>query len=537
MEAENNLLRVAAYIRVSTDSAEQENSYEVQEQYFRRTLKAHSGWISAGIYSDYGLSGTEYSRRMGYRRLLRHCKEGKIDHIMCKSISRFARNTLDFISALEVLKEHHVTIYFEKENLDTAEASKDFVLKVLAAISQEESRSISENIRWGFSKRYSRGEARNVEIYGYRFTGEVIETESGYRYKAVEIVEEEAAVVKRIFQEIADGSSYAETARRLNQDEIPAPDSSAAVTQGWTARDISQMIRLERYTGDLLLQKTFTSDHLTHRTRKNLGELPQYYVQNHHPEIIDRELYEKVQKIREINSRRYNRGGEQKPRAFSRCLICAECGRFFHVRNTKSRPIWFCPSSALNNGKIVCHSERIYEERIAYIFCRAIRKRFGRQMNFSTEADTFIRQMLARMKEFKRMDKFEKELFSLKNQLSSMENGMKSEKEINADKERKKEEIGKRIHGLERYLKELEEGFEWREKAIEWMEHLPSGHKGTACFFAEVTKEYVRAFALSITIYDTMHFSVHWFDDSWTEITADSSVGEESGTKEQGTKE
>lgn len=169
-QSENRMLKVAAYIRVSTENAQQEDSYELQKSYFSRRLSSTPFWISAGIYEDYGISGTSRERRTGFARLLRHCEEGRIDHIITKSISRFARNTRDFLKALEILKANHVTIDFEKEHLNTAVAQNDLILTAFGALAQEESRSISANIQWGIRRHYSRGEARNIPIYGYRYT-------------------------------------------------------------------------------------------------------------------------------------------------------------------------------------------------------------------------------------------------------------------------------------------------------------------------------------------------------------------------------
>ena len=250
-------LHVAAYIRVSSDSSDQENSYETQDRYFTELLSRNPEWISAGVYSDYGISGTDKQNRTGYKRLLRHCREGKIDRIVCKSISRFARNTSDFMTALNILHDHHVTILFEKEGLDTADPTSDFILTTLAAIAQEESRSISSNIRWGNQKRYPKGQARNYDIYGYRYAeGEDAfeTTEDGYEIRRVEIVEEEAAIVRRIFREVEDGERYSDIARRLNYEHIPAPDHGKAkrkirgrttvnegIETGWTSAMISRI--------------------------------------------------------------------------------------------------------------------------------------------------------------------------------------------------------------------------------------------------------------------------------------------------------
>jgi DNA invertase Pin-like site-specific DNA recombinase len=599
-------LRVAAYIRVSTDSSDQENSYETQDRYFTELLSRNPEWISAGVYSDYGISGTNKQNRTGYKRLLRHCREGKIDRIVCKSISRFARNTSDFMTALNILHDHQVTILFEKEGLDTADPTSDFILTTLAAIAQEESRSISANIRWGNQKRYPKGQARNYDIYGYRYAeGEdAFETmEDGYQIHRVEIVEEEAAVVRRIFQEVEDGEQYSDIARRLNYERIPAPDQGKAkrkirgrttvnegIETGWTAAMLSRMITLERYCGDALLQKTYTPDFLTHKSRKNEGEMPQYLVKDHHPAIISRDQFERVQKIRQGNAARYGNGGKRTDRPFSGRLICAHCGRAYNIRNASHYPIWFCPTSALNNGKAVCHAEKIYEEQAVRMFRKAFTDRFhllsepvmddvkvadimsgrygeeeGPRCSFDKRAEGFVEQIRQRLVNIQKIDFMERDRGFLKRQiealnltiseaadrrrmLATQRDTMEIRKELLNDElvedsilaaldtriaeekarireaEAEKATLEQRLSHLEGYWEQLEAGHEERDKALEWIKTLPEGREGTVAFLNGLTSTYVKAFALSITVHDPLHYTVHWFDDTDTDVEMYSNV-------------
>ena len=314
-ELKEKRLRVAAYIRVSTDGSSQEDSYETQMRYFTENLMENPAWISAGVYCDYGVSGTSEEKRIGFRRLMRHCEEGRIDRIVSKSVSRFARNTRDFLRALEVLKKNHVSIAFEKEGLDTAVMQNDLFFTAFAAVAQEESRSISSNVSWSIRRRYPKGEARNFVIYGYHYVRgkqAVQVTKSGYRFRQVEAVPEQAAAVRRIFAEIAEGKTYISVARGLNFDRIDAPKSTVSgrgnlmaqtpkgklksgLQEGWTADHIRRIVYLERYTGDVKLQKTYKPDYRSRKTLVNHGELPQYYVRNHHPAILDRELFQEVE--------------------------------------------------------------------------------------------------------------------------------------------------------------------------------------------------------------------------------------------------
>ena len=599
-------LRVAAYIRVSTDSSDQENSYETQDRYFTELLTRNPEWIGAGVYSDYGISGTNQQHRTGYKRLLRHCREEKIDRIVCKSISRFARNTSDFMTALNILHDHHVTILFEKEGLDTADPTSDFILTTLAAIAQEESRSISSNIRWGNKKRYPKGQVRNYDIYGYRYAEgkNAFETmEDGYEIRRVELVEEEAAIVRRIFQEVEDGERYSDIARRLNYEHIPAPDQGKAkrkirgrttvkegIETGWTSAMISRMITLERYCGDALLQKTYTPDFLTHKSRKNEGEMPQYLVRDHHPAIINREQFERVQKIRQGNAARYGNGGKRTDRPFSGRLICAHCGRAYNIRNVSHYPIWFCPTSALNNGKAVCHAEKIYEEQAVRMFRKAFTERFrllsepvmddvkvadimsgrygeeeGPRCSFGQRADGFVEQIRQRLVNIQKMDFMERDREFLKRQIEALNltiseaadrrrilvtqrDTMEIRKELLNDElvddstlaaldthigeeaariqeaEEEKRRLGQRLTHLESYWEQLEAGHEERDKALEWIKTLPEGREGTIAFLNGLTSTYVKAFALSITVHDPLHYTVHWFDDTFTDVEMYSNI-------------
>ena len=393
-QEEKSALRVAAYIRVSTDNCDQKDSYEAQQQYFMEFLTEHPMWRSAGIYADYGISGTTRERRRGFNRLLRHCEEGRIDRIVTRSISRFARNTRDFLRALAILKEYHVTIVFEKEQIDTAIVQSDLMITAFGALAQEESQSIAANVRKGIRYRFPRGEMRNVVIYGYRYAAGEDATErmeSGYTRRRVEIVEEEAAIVKRIYMEAAEGRGYTEIARGLNTDAVPGPrtpvsilrskqDETPAGTlnpgldEGWTARHVKQILMLERYCGDALLQKTFTPDYKTHKSVWNYGELPRYYIEDNHPAIISRELFAAVQKL--LNQRSFR--GEKRPvYPFSGRIVCTQCGRFYVTRNRKARPVWSCGSTGRNTGKVICRAARIYEDRLISVCRRAAAKRFG----------------------------------------------------------------------------------------------------------------------------------------------------------------
>lgn len=595
------ILRVAAYIRVSSENENQEDSYETQKVYFEEVLSCNPNWMSAGVYADYGTSGTSRHCRTGFNRLMRHCEEGRIDRIVTKSISRFARNTRDFLKALKVLKEHHITIAFERENLDTAYVQNDVLLTAFGAVAQEESRSISANVRWGMEKRCRRGEARNYQIYGYRYAdGEDAReiTESGYAYRKIVICEEEAAVVRRIFEEAASGKRYIEIARGLNYDHIPAPDSPASrarklmketpagvlkpgLDKGWTGGHIGQMIKLERYAGDVRMVKTYTPDYKTHKAVVNKGEREQYYVRDHHPAIISRELFAAVQDIRAYNSEKMrNRGSDRMTYPFSKRLVCKHCGRFYHTKNRSSHALWYCPSSANYTGRRVCTAGRVYEEQLIRMCRKAIFCRFGKPSGFVdcereeeamfgghyVRADAvlmpgdkgLVQNLLEKLETIQLADTMEHdrsflhtriancldeadkaqqtlealganlEVFSMRRDvLGETINGaeldamraymIQTEETLEASRKEAKE-LKRQLQEMERYWKALEDDYEWRQKAAIWIRTLPAGQQGVADFLNGLTSEYVKAFILSIEVESPLMYRVRWFDDTWTEV-------------------
>ena len=536
--------RVAAYIRVSTDREDQENSYETQERYFRQLLSGKKEWRSAGIYADYGVSGTSSRKRIGFCRLLRHCREGRIDHIVTKSISRFARNTADFMMALAMLRDTGVTIFFEKERIDTSSAVNEFVLTTLAAIAQEESRSISASTCWGNQRQFMLGNVKNRDIYGYRFSDREVVTENGYRLRDVEIVEDEAKTVRWIFQEFVKGKMPRELARELNRRQVPQKLSvyakkrmespsrgqlRADIHEGWTSEQIVNVLQNERYTGEVLTQKTYTENYLTHKIRRNKGERIRYRVRDHHPAIISRELYDRAREIWEIRAAAGASRSGRKYHGFSGRLICGCCGRFYTVRNAKRHPIWFCPSTTRNNGRDLCRSEEVYEEQLFRVFRKAIGKRFyffyssDDHLPFSDRgAGQFTEQLLEKLRQVQQMDTAEQDRAFLQRQIMGSEN------------ERERERLSRKLAYMEDYWERLEADSKCREETIAWMSRLPPGREGALAFMNGIDDKSVRALVLSISVYDPYHYRIHWFDDTKTEVEMDTNVESFRGKKTDG---
>ena len=523
-------LRVAAYIRVSTDSDDQENSFEVQKAYFEETLSKNDQWISAGVYADYGLSGTQKKSRDGLNRLIRRCTEGKIDRILCKSISRLARNTADFIKTLDTLHDCGVSIYFEKENIDTTDAVSSFVITALAALAQEESLSISENVKWGNEKRFPAGEVPNHLMYGYRYckgADEYTVTESGYRFRQIEIVPEEAEVVKRIFREIANGKKYVDVARGLNADRIPPPDHyrRRETDKGWCGRDIGNIIRSERYVGDVLIQKTITIDPLNHKTIKNDGEAPQYLIHNHHPAIIDRGLYNVVQAVRDRN--RHSRGSDKigkkrRKLGLTGLLKCPYCGRNYNVRGRSKIPTWFCPDAEIYKGIKRCKGEKIEEERVIMLIKRAFFLRFGKYnfIKLLTETLQNIQSELSVERNtdelIKKKSNSENRIIVLEEKLNGLNPASKLYEILKTELDYQKEINRKANEELER-LAELQisasRHYDLRKELLEKL-----NTESEKDILAVLFDKYARAIINSITVVSAVELKIKWLDDSVTEI-------------------
>lgn len=267
--------RVAGYARVSTDSDEQFTSYEAQVDYYTQYIKNNPEWEFVKVYTDEGISGTNTKKREGFNQMVADAISGKIDLIITKSVSRFARNTVDSLTTIRKLKEKGVEVFFEKENIWTFDSKGELLLTIMSSLAQEESRSISENITWGKRKQFADGK---VSLPYKQFLG--------YRKGAnglPEIVPEEAETVRLIYRMFMEGKSQSYIARYLMDNNIPSPSGKKT----WQVSTVESILTNEKYKGDARLQKTFTTDYLTKKMKVNEGEVPQYYVENSHPAIID----------------------------------------------------------------------------------------------------------------------------------------------------------------------------------------------------------------------------------------------------------
>ena len=364
---ENTRLRTAAYCRVSTEQEEQLNSYEAQVDYYTHYIKTNPKYIFVGIYADRGITGTNTRHRDDFNRMIEDCEAGKIDFIIAKSVSRFARNTEDCLFYTRKLKDLGIGIYFEKENINTLDGGGELLLTILSSLAQEESRNISENCKWGIRKKFRDGK---LHLNANRFLG----YDKDEKGKLV-INKEQAAIVRRVFYEyIWEGLNPDAIARRLQAEGVPGCMGQPR----WAVSTIQVMLQNEKYMGDALLQKTYTPDFLNKRAIKNKGEVEQVRVKGDHEPIIEPEIWDAVQLelqrrhryTEEHNIRFRGRNSDVQP--FSCKVICGVCGTPFWrrtwYRNHRPIKVWQCGKRYQEKGVVTCSSENLKEETLYNAF-------------------------------------------------------------------------------------------------------------------------------------------------------------------------
>ena len=362
--------RVAAYVRVSTDGEEQLESFQSQKRYYQDKISHNKEWVMVDIYADEAITGTKVANREGFQRMIKDCMDGKIDVILTKSISRFSRNTVDTIQYVRLLKEKGIAVIFEKENINTLTEQGEMMLTIMSTIAQSEVESLSQNVKLGIKMRMKRGELMGFNgCLGYDYHPED---------KSITVNEEEAETVRLIFELYLQGYGTYTIAKRLT--ELGKRNKKGGTT--WSDSGIRGIIKNEKYKGDLLLEKTFTTDPITKRRIENFGEVEQYYVKDHHEPIVSEEVWEKAQEIRISRNRpgKMMADGKRekytKKYALSSMCECGFCGtkltrRTLHSSSKYVTPVWYCRTAA-NKGKEHCpHSKSIHESILENAFLEA----------------------------------------------------------------------------------------------------------------------------------------------------------------------
>lgn len=409
--------RVCAYCRVSTDTEEQLTSYEAQVTYYESYIKGKPEYEFAGIFADEGITGTNTKHRVEFNKMIEAALAGKFDMIITKSISRFARNTLDCLKYVRLLKEKGVAVYFEKENIDTMDSKGEVLLTILSSLAQDESRNISENSRWGIVRRFQQGKVR---VNHKRFLG-YDKDENG----ELIINEKQAEIVRRIYKEYLEGKGIRAIARGLEEDNI----LTGAGGRKWHDSTIQKILRNEKYSGDALLQKTVTVDFLTHKRVKNKGEVQQYYVEDSHPPIISKEIFQMVQEEIDRRANLVGYSEETKSRhtnkyAFSGKIVCGNCGSKFRRKRwggieKYKKYVWLC-ANHIDNGNEVCNMQAVDEEKLKAAFVKSINKVIENKEAFISNMMENINRVLESKEDSNELKAINERLEELKEQMRNL---------------------------------------------------------------------------------------------------------------------
>ena len=339
--------RVAAYARVSTEKDAMLHSLLAQVDYYSDLIRSHPGWMYCGVYSDEGITGTK-ANRPGFQELLNECRNGALDMVLTKSISRFARNTVTLLETVRELKSLGVDVFFEEQNIHTISAEGELMMTILASYAQEESLSASENQKWRIRKCFENGEIVNLRfLFGYSVSKDGIRTDP-----------ERAETVREVFSRAIDGESLSSIAADLNRRAV-----SRCLGGRWTALRVRQLLSNEKYTGNAMLQKRFRNNHIEKRERDNRGELPKYYAEGTHEAIIDPDTFEMAQAVlREIYAKTEGRPKAERT-AFSCLIRCGNCGKTYKRCRNHGIFFWNC-SSYIREGKAKCPGCRIREDML-----------------------------------------------------------------------------------------------------------------------------------------------------------------------------
>ena len=438
----NKKCRVAAYCRVSTEKEEQENSLENQIRYYKNKIENTTNWTLVDIFADFGISGMNDKNRLEFQRMIEMCDKGKIDLIVTKSISRFARNTVDCLTYVRKLKANNIGVIFEKEGINTLDAVSETFLTWFSAFAQAESESLSLNVTRGKRMGYKEGKFTfPSNLYGYRKD----------ENNNPQIIPEQASVVRKIYHLYLEGNSIQGICKWLNENNIETPNGAGQ----WNSSTIDGILKNEKYKGDVLLQKSYTVDYLTKTVKTNKGEVAQYYIENNHEGIVSKEVFDMVQD--EIRRRASLYGSKQSAKYSSKYaltgkVICGECGAAYRrvtwSRNGNTKIVWRCIERLTNGTKNCKYSPTIREEDLYNAVLESIKIHLGNIDCIKDKVKEEIEAVLYKDDDFnpqvikRKIRNYEKEVTTLRNILKETDD---------------KEFYGEKIKKLEMELQSLNE--------------------------------------------------------------------------------
>lgn len=414
-------IRVAAYCRVSTGDDDQMGSFESQKMYYGQKIAANRNWVNAGIFADEAVTGTKTDKR----GMIARCRNGEIDMVLTKSISRFARNTVDTLNYVRMLRDRNIAVFFEEENINTLDMNGGLLLTIMSSLAQQEVESLSQNVKMGLQMKMKRGELVGFNgCYGYDYHAED---------KSITVNAEEAEVVRMVYEMYLEGYGTTTIAKRLI--ELGVENKKGEVS--WHTHGVMGMIKNEKYKGDVLLGKTFTTDPISKRRLANMGEEDQYYIRDHHEPIVSREVWDRAEKIRLERSRKKitaitgNRGRYTRQYSFSSMCECAYCGhkltrRTRHSRSDYEKPVWQC-MNATKNGIANCPDCKAVDEAVLE---GAFLDAFGLLAhNFEDVLDivlSYVEESADRSGNIRRRQQVDKDIASLESKKSRMTDMWKS---------------------------------------------------------------------------------------------------------------
>lgn len=495
-------LRTAAYARVSSETEMQDNSLENQIIYYTNHIRSNPKYHFVGVYSDRGKTGTKIESRIGFKRLIRDALNGNIDLILCKSISRFARNVVDTVETVRLLKDNGIRIIFEKENIDSADLKSEVLLVLIGAVAQEESRNTSENITWANTKRYEQGEVKFSRILGY----------TKDQSQEWIVVEEEAKVVREAFQEYLKGSSIAQISKSFICKGYKKKDGKT----DWNPQVIMYLLSNERYVGDAHSQKTYTEDYLSHKAVVNKGERQMYIIENHHEPIVDRKTFEKVQELLSKKNRKEKVTKEKKNYPLSKRVVCGNCGANYQRFYCREIATWRCGNQVKSN--LLCNVKGIKEEEVIKAVVKIFNKKYFRGRK--SDVSTIITRMIKDIRNSVDAREFQQKQFRLELERALLEENTAIIKNKVKDLESLKDKriaIEDKIKESEKWWNLFDEDDDYRNSAIELLESMDS-------LDIKILKEkvndinFLRAWVIRVKVLSPTLFSVIWLNGEETEI-------------------
>ena len=375
-EEQDTKIRCAAYCRVSSDSEDQLNSFMAQTRYYEKAFEGSETEQLVDIYADKGITGTREDKRDEFQRMIKDCRRGKIDRIYTKSISRFARNTKDCLKNIRELKSLGITVFFEKENIDTAKLTDEMMITIMGGLAQEESTSISQNMRWSIQKRMKNGTYKNATPpFGFKKVNGDLEVD-----------ENQMQIVRQMFEWYVSGYGLQAIADKLNSMNIQSGKQSVL----WKADNVKYVLKNERYIGDALFQKSYVTETLPHVKKRNYGEKQKYYAENVNPPVVDKDIFHKVQVL--LLSR--HRDFVSNEYALSGKICCGKCGATYKHRNRKSGAYWICRKHDVNASD--CENGSIPKSKIYLAFIRLCNKLWHNYKVILTPLQTSLQDLKLR---------------------------------------------------------------------------------------------------------------------------------------------